>query len=153
MCSQLSLTVTSLSSWATTFIFITYWPQCKASCSSSVADLRFNHPSFPQMGSEPIKENFCALIMVALWNRADHYILPCGFFYLSFFSSPNLSRHRLDVCHTSTHRWNTGRKKVAKKSPSGHQRTTLSRYIFATKANIDNRKKLVKQQYVLHMSS
>ena len=32
--------------------------------------------------------------------------LPCGFFfYLSFhlFSSPNLSRHRLDVCHTSTH--------------------------------------------------
>jgi len=30
--------------------------------------------------------------------------LPCGFFYLiSFFSSPNLSRRRLDVCHTSTH--------------------------------------------------
>jgi len=30
--------------------------------------------------------------------------LPCGFFfYLSiFFSSPNLSRHTLDVCHTST---------------------------------------------------
>ena len=33
----------------------------------------------------------------------------CGFFYLSihlsssFFSSPNLSRHRLDVCHTCTH--------------------------------------------------
>jgi len=25
------------------------------------------------------------------------------FFYLSLFSSPNLSRHRLDVCHTSTH--------------------------------------------------
>jgi len=30
--------------------------------------------------------------------------LPCGFFYLlSFFSSPNLSRPRLDVCHTSTY--------------------------------------------------
>ena len=31
-------------------------------------------------------------------------LLPCGFFsffYLSFFSSPNLSRRRLDVCHTS----------------------------------------------------
>jgi len=28
----------------------------------------------------------------------------CGFFYLSiFFSSPNLSCRRLDVCHTSTH--------------------------------------------------
>ena len=32
--------------------------------------------------------------------------LPCGFFLLllsSFFSSPNLSCRRLDVCHTSTH--------------------------------------------------
>jgi len=30
--------------------------------------------------------------------------LPCDFFLLSFFlSSPNLSRRRLDVCHTSTH--------------------------------------------------
>jgi len=28
----------------------------------------------------------------------------------------------------------------------------LSGYIFATKARIDNQKKLVKQQYVLHMS-
>jgi len=45
--------------------------------------------------------------MAALWNRADHYILPYGFFFyllLSFFSSsPNLSRRRLDVYHTSTH--------------------------------------------------
>jgi len=33
------------------------------------------------------------------------YIFSCCglFFLLSFFSSPNLSRHRLDVCHTSTH--------------------------------------------------
>jgi len=39
------------------------------------------------------------------------------------------------------------------KSPSGHHRTTLSCYIFATKACIDNpKKKLVKQRYVLHMS-
>jgi len=44
--------------------------------------------------------------MVALWNRADHYIFTLWFILLlssSFFSSPNLSRHRLDVCHTSTH--------------------------------------------------
>jgi len=47
---------------------------------------------------------------------------------------------------------NAGRKKIAKKSPSGHNRTTLSGYIFATKARIDNGKKLVKQQYVLQMS-
>ena len=33
--------------------------------------------------------------------------------------------------------------KIAKKSPSGHNRTTLSGYIFATEALIDNRKKLL----------
>ena len=32
---------------------------------------------------------------------------------------------------------------MAKNSPSGHHRTTLSGYIFATKARIDNRKKLL----------
>jgi len=46
---------------------------------------------------------------------------------------------------------NTGRND-AKRSPSGHHPTTLSGYIFATKAYIDNRKKLVKQQYLPHMS-
>jgi len=47
------------------------------------------------------------LVMAALCNRAGHYIFALWFlssiFYLSFFSSPNLSRHRLDVYHTSTH--------------------------------------------------
>ena len=45
------------------------------------------------------------LIMVALWNRADHYIFALWFLLLLsyFLSSPNLSRRRLDVCHTSTH--------------------------------------------------
>jgi len=33
------------------------------------------------------------------------------------------------------------KKKIAKKSPSGHHRATLSYYIFATKANIDSQKK------------
>ena len=46
-----------------------------------------------------------------------------------------------------------GPKKIAKNSPSGHHRTTLPHYIFATKACIDNRKKIVKQQYLPHMSS
>ena len=32
---------------------------------------------------------------------------------------------------------------------AGYHRTTLFGYIFATKARIDNRKKLVKQQHVL----
>jgi len=43
--------------------------------------------------------------------------------------------------------------KSRQKSPSGHHCTTLSGYIFATKALTYNRKKLFKQQYVLHMSS
>ena len=48
-----------------------------------------------------------ALIMVALCNRADHYIFALWFlsssiFYF-FYSSPNLSGCRLDVYHTSTH--------------------------------------------------
>jgi len=45
--------------------------------------------------------------MVTLWNRAGHYIFALWFLYLSssfylIFSSPNLSRRRLDVYHTST---------------------------------------------------
>jgi len=43
---------------------------------------------------------------------------------------------------------NTGHKK----SPSGHHRTTLSGYIFAIKAHVDNLKKAVKEQYLLHIS-
>jgi len=35
-------------------------------------------------------------------------------------------------------RWKCGTQKIAKMSPSGHHRTTLSGYIFATKARIDN---------------
>ena len=76
--------------------------------------------------------------------------------YLLFFSSPNLSGRRSDVCHTSTHGvalvriYNAGPKcaardslqiQDAKKSPSRHHRTTLSGHIFTTKACIDNRKK------------
>ena len=40
-------------------------------------------------------------------------------------------------------RWKYNTQKIAKKSPSEHHRTTLSGYIFATKARIDNRKKLL----------
>jgi len=47
------------------------------------------------------------LIMVALCNRADHYIFALWFLsssiFFFFYSSPNLSGRRLDVYHTSTH--------------------------------------------------
>ena len=46
---------------------------------------------------------------------------------------------------------NTGRTKVAKNRYLGTI-AQLSGYIFAAKAHIDNRKKIVKQQYVLQMS-
>ena len=46
---------------------------------------------------------------------------------------------------------NAGPKKVAKNRHLGTIAQHLSGYIFATKASIDNRKK-VKQQYVLQMS-
>ena len=45
--------------------------------------------------------------MVALCNRADHYIFMLWFVVLLllsfFFSSPNLSGRRLDVYHTLAH--------------------------------------------------
>jgi len=118
------------------------------------------------------------LIMVALRNRADHYIFILWFIsiyllssiYLFFLAksqrphigcipyfhtwcdrSANLER-RSEMCGTRLAE-NAGRKKSRQKSPSGHHRTNLSGYIFATKAHIDNRKKIVKQQYVLQMSS
>jgi len=101
-----------------------------------------------------------AAFMVALWNRADRYIFALWFLLsVFFFSSPNLSRRRLNVCHTSTHGValvrisDAGLKRAAhgslqiqdakcrQKSPFAHHRTTLSGYIFATKAHINNRKK------------
>ena len=55
-----------------------------------------------------------------------------------------------DLLHAARCKCRT--QKSRQKLPSGHHRTTLSSYIFATKARIDNRKKIVKQRYVLHMS-
>jgi len=44
-------------------------------------------------------------------------------------------------------------KYMTQNSPSVHHRTTLSGYIFASKAVIDNWKKLVRQQHLFHTSS
>jgi len=115
--------------------------------------------------------------MAALHSTCGHYIfyyiifLPCGFlFYLSSFFFPRLisaiaewmsitllhygvalvriyNAQVLNVLHDA--RWKYRKQKRRKKSPFGHHRTNLSGLIFATKAYIGNRKKLVKQQYVL----
>jgi len=55
-----------------------------------------------------------SLVIAVLCNRAGHYIFILWFLlllllllsiYLSFFSSPNLTRRRLDACHTSHVVW------------------------------------------------
>jgi len=112
------------------------------------------------------------IIMVALCNRADHiYFHPVSFF-LSFlfprlisavgdWMSTILPHMVWPQCEFRMHVWNTlhmarckyRTQESRQKSPSAHHRTTLSGYIFATKTRIDNRKKIVKQQYVLHMCS
>jgi len=45
-------------------------------------------------------------------------------------------------------RWKCRTQKIAKQSPSVSHGTTLSGYIFATKAHTNNRRKIVKQQYL-----
>ena len=101
--------------------------------------------------------------MVALWNRAGHYIFALWFLLLlSFF--PRLISAVTDwmsaILPQSTHGValvrisDAGLKRAArgslemqdpKKSPKSaiyrHHHTTLSGYIFATKGGIDNRKK------------
>jgi len=45
-----------------------------------------------------------SVIIATPWNMAGHYIFALWFLSsFFFFSSPNLSGWRLDVCHTSTH--------------------------------------------------
>ena len=102
-------------------------------------------------------------LVLLLWSPyviGQTIIFSSCFFFLSFFfffSSPNLSGRRLDVnydtsahglsanleCRSEMHcarlAANTGRKI----SPSRHHRTTLAGHIFARKACIDNRKKIL----------
>jgi len=98
------------------------------------------------------------LFMVALCNRADHYIFALWFLSSFFFLFFLAKSQRLEIgCLPYFHTWcglsanskctsemccmrlteNTG----CKKSPFWHHRTTLSGYIFAAEACIDNRKR------------
>jgi len=109
--------------------------------------------------------------MAALWNRAGRYIFALLFlsiFLSFFFSSPNLSGCRLDVYHTSAHGvalariWNAGLKCTVggllkiQDAKNRHLGTIaqLCRTISLHLRYVSTiRKKLVKQQYLLHMSS
>jgi len=105
------------------------------------------------------------------FNRPLYFCPVISIFLLlllsSFFSSPNLSGRRLDVYHTSTHgnlrcrsetcctrlAGNAGRKNVAKNRHLG----TIAQICRAISSQLRHvstiGKKLVKQRYVLHMSS
>jgi len=101
-----------------------------------------------------------------------YIFLSCGFFFLLFLCPRLISAvgHWMSTilphfvwpwCEFRMHAWNVllaahwkcSTQKWRKNWPSaGHHRTTLSGYIFANKACIDNRKKFVKQQYLPHIS-
>jgi len=80
---------------------------------------------------------------VAEWMSIPYFYTWCGL-------NVNLEC-RCEICCTRL-AGNTARKND-QKLPSGHHRTTLSGWIFASKAYVDNRKKIVKLQYLSHMSS
>ena len=101
--------------------------------------------------------------MAALCNRASHYIFAL-WFLLSFFSSPNLSHHRLDVYHTSTHDvvlvriWNACLKCAAHsllemQDPKSRHLGPIAQLCRAMSSQLKHvstiGKKLVKQQYLL----
>jgi len=76
-------------------------------------------------------------------RQGDHHVGHWPTFYCEF------RMQVWNVWHEA--RWKYRTQKIAKNSPSGHHRTTLSGCIFATKTCIDNRGNIVKQQYLLHM--
>jgi len=112
--------------------------------------------------------------MAALCNMAGHYIIALWFLsnFLSFFSLPNLSGRRLDVYHTSTHGVALVRIQNeclkcaargsleiqdAKMMQKNHHLCTIAQVCWAMSSQLRHvlkiRKKLVKWQYLPHMSS
>ena len=84
--------------------------------------------------------------MATLRSRCGYYIFVLFLSSFFFLSSPNLNGRRLDIYHTSTHGVDTwcgpsANLECRSEMWSGHHGTTLSRWIFATKASINNRKK------------
>ena len=91
---------------------------------------------------------FCPVVSyAALRHKKSLWFLSIFLsFYLSIsFSSPNISRRPSANLECRSEMYRTRFAGIAgrKKSPSRHRRTNLSSYIFATKARIDNRKKLL----------
>jgi len=108
--------------------------------------------------------------MAALRSRCRHYIFVLFLSFLLFVAESQLLQIGCLPYFYTTHGvaivqiYNAGLKsgtssslemqdpKNATNSPSGHHRTTLLGYIFATKSCIEIRGKNVKQQHLPHMS-
>jgi len=88
---------------STSSVVFARWRQCShmGGHISAAWRIRLNHPSAAAMWC--YVKLLWPLVMAALCNRGGHYIFALSFLLLSFISSPNLSRRRLDVYHTSTH--------------------------------------------------
>ena len=117
--------------------------------------------------SSSVKSGLQSLIMAALHSICGHYIFVLWFLlssicqlshigclpYFHTWCGSGLSAYLVaGLKRTACGSLNIQDAKNHQNSPSMHHRTTLSSYIFATKARIDNRKKVVIQQYLPHMS-
>ena len=112
-------------------------------CGGDVASLSdyFDHVLWSPYGTgQTIIFSSCGFFLILFflfflaWSqRSQIGCLPC--FYTWCGPSVNLEcRSKMCCMQLAENAW-------PKKSPSGHHRTTLSGYIFAIKAGIDNRKK------------
>jgi len=105
-----------------------------------------------------------AQVPIIMCSRYGDYILTCGFFFsLSFFRSPNLSGHRVDAYHTSTHGealvqiYNARLKCAARKTDAKNRHLGTIAQLCQAESSQQRHvstigKKHVKPQYVLHMS-
>ena len=94
LCSSISPSL--FQPWLKTYLFHKSYPRSFTSSSGLLSQ------TITQTVSSEL-----LVFMAALCNRAGHYIFALWFLLLSFScsffsSSPNLSRRRLDVYHTST---------------------------------------------------
>jgi len=113
-------------------------------------DLKKSSAVSPDLSSSQIsviRYPFLFLLRLDAEEKAQCLNFRLPYFHTQCGLSANLGCRSETFCTQLAE--NVGRKK----SPSAHHRTTLSGYVFATKALSTIGKKLVKLQYLLHMSS
>jgi len=113
-------------------------------------DLKKSSAVSPDLSSSQIsviRYPFLFLLRLDAEEKAQCLNVRLPYFHTQCGLSANLGCRSETFCTQLAE--NVGRKK----SPSAHHRTTLSGYVFATKALSTIGKKLVKLQYLLHMSS